>query len=277
VTRARGLRVLVIIVMSAVALVRTATASADPIVVIVMENQPYATIVGSQQAPFINNVMIARGTLATNYVANINGSLRNYFAMTSGIADNKTAPASENLFHQLQQRGISWAEYEESMPTPCFKGGQSGTVPGGSDPLYTVQHDPAVKYTNIRNNAAVCQAHVLPFTRFDPAGMPRFSFVVPNQCNDMHSQCGGSNIARGDSWLASHVPAMVQHGATVILTWDEGTPRDEHIVTVKYGAGEPALRDTRRYSHFGLLAGLENHFGVSRLNGATNATPLPIP
>ena len=55
---------------------RTATASADPIVVIVMENQPYGTIVGSQQAPFINNVMIARGTLATNYVANINGSLR---------------------------------------------------------------------------------------------------------------------------------------------------------------------------------------------------------
>ena len=141
--RGRALRLVVIIVMSGLALVRPATASADPIVVIVMENQPYATIVGSQQAPFINTVMIARGTLATNYVANINGSLRNYFAMTSGITNNKTAPASENLFHQLQQRGISWAEYEESSPSPCFKGGQSGTVPGGSDPLYTVQHDPA--------------------------------------------------------------------------------------------------------------------------------------
>ena len=48
-------------------------------------------------------------------------------------------------------------------------------------------------------------------------------------------------------------------------------------MTVKYGAGEPALRDARRYSHFGLLAGLENHYGVARVNGATNATPLPIP
>ena len=54
--------------------------------------------------------------------------------------------------------------------------------------------------------------------------MPEFSYIVPNQCNDMHSKCAGKDSVRaGDDWLAANVPAMVAAGATVILTWDESS------------------------------------------------------
>jgi hypothetical protein len=44
------------------------------------------------------------------------------------------------------------------------------------------------------------------------------------------------------------------------------------------GPGVPRhRRNARAYSHRGLLAGIERHFRLKRLNGARRARPLPIP
>jgi hypothetical protein len=80
--------------------------------------------------------MIAGGLSFTNYFDNTNGSLHNYLAMTDGDVVSTDAPPSENIFHQLQNSGTSWAEYEESMPSACYKGVTFGTVPGSTDGLY---------------------------------------------------------------------------------------------------------------------------------------------
>ena len=45
------------------------------------------------------------------------------------------------------------------------------------------------------------------------------SFIAPNLCNDEHD-CG---LSTGDGWLQAHVAAMLANGATVILTYDEGS------------------------------------------------------
>jgi hypothetical protein len=107
--------------------------------------------------------------------------------------------------------------------------------------------------------------------------MPEFSYIVPNQCNDMHSQCGTKDPVRaGDDWLAANVPAMVAAGSTVILTWDESS-RAQHIVTVTYGRGTIRGKDAGSYTHFNLLAGLEQHYGLPAINGASGKPPFPIP
>jgi hypothetical protein len=36
------------------------------------------------------------------------------------------------------------------------------------------------------------------------------------------------------------------------------------------------VKDSHAYTHFGLLAGLENAYGVPLLNSAKTATPFPI-
>jgi hypothetical protein len=268
-----------------------ATASPSvPIVVIVMENTSYSKIVGSAMAPFINGTMIAGGLSFTNYFDNTNGSLHNYLAMTDGDVVTSNAALSENIFHQLLNSGTSWAAYEESMPSACYTRATYGTVPGSTDGLYVKIHNPAVYFNNINGNPSVCNAHVLPLTTstFNPNALPAFSYVVPNNCDNMHSQTTGTcpayfgtnpnadKITMGDRWLATFVPAIASK-ATVILTWDEGSfTSPQQIVTVEYGLGVAHGTNNVRFNHFNLLSGLETLFGVPLINGAVGRTPLPI-
>ena len=239
---------------------------AEPIIIIVMENKHYSDIVGnSSAAPYIQS-LIARGTLFTNYQAGP-GSLPDYLAMTSGLTGSTSA--SNNIFNQLQTKGVSWGEYEESMPSVCYKGADVGSYKKG--------HNPAVYYNDITSSSSAC-ANVVPYSSFDPGHLRAFSYVVPNLTNDMHD--GSSRTAEiqaGDAWLSANVPAMLNAGAEVILTWDEGSASDEHVATIAVG-GTAAVgaTDAHAYTHPGLLAGLENAWGLPRLNAAQTATPVPI-
>jgi len=262
-------------------------ATLAPIVVIVMENQPYQHIVGNANAPFINNTMIAGGVLDTKYVAGP-GSLPDYLIMVSG--QSAPPPSAASLFAALGTT-TTWLEFMESMPSTCYPGGNYGTVHGTSWGLYTRYHNAAVQFAAV-NGTSLCN-NVVPLSSpyFNPATLPAFSFVVPNECNDMHTlptndQCpmwnGSTNTAAnavkmGDNWLAAFVPAVAQV-ATVILTWDEGTPSNEQVATVTYGAGVVPGRDGTAYGHASLEAGLYSYYGLGTAPGSgATATPLPIP
>jgi hypothetical protein len=242
-------------------------APAEPIVLIVLENKTYNQIVGSKDAPYIQS-LIAAGTLYTNYQA-APGSLPDYLRMTGGIATTSAAKKSDNIFNQLQTAGISWGQYNESMPSACYT--KSGPLP------YDKGHNAAVWYNDITSNKAAC-ANMLPYTAFDPTHLRSFSYVVPNDNNDMHTgKSHAAQIQAGDAWLAANVPAMLKGGAEVIVTWDEGTRSNEHIATIAIGGtAKVHATDAGAYTHFGLLAGLENVYGRPLLNAAQTATPVPI-
>ena len=182
----------------------------------------------------------------------------------------------------------------ESAPGTCAAG-TSTQIPGTNVDLYTADHDPAYTY---RANTT-CSTNDVPMTTstFNPANLPDFSYIVPNQCDDMHtlpgngSSCpayfgpnsGSSLINMGDNWLAHVVPQLLaQPNVTVLITWDEGsnqTSPPQHIVALAAGAGIlPGSTDSTAYTHYSLEAGLYSYFGLGTApnNGAT-ATPLPIP
>ena len=69
----------------------------SPVVVIVLENHSYASIVGNPKAPFINGTLIAHGLLEKNYYSVYPSSAQNYLAMTAGITDLTTAPTANRL------------------------------------------------------------------------------------------------------------------------------------------------------------------------------------
>ncbi len=241
------------------------TGPAEPIILIMMENKHYTDIVGSSSAPYIQS-LIAQGTLFTNYEA-APGSLPDYLANTSGLTGSTSG--SNNIFNQLQGLGVSWGEYEEAMPSTCFTGADQGE--------YKKEHNPAVYYNDITSSPSAC-ANVLPFTAFDPGHLRAFSYVVPDLADDMHDGSSRpAEIAAGDAWLSAHVPAMLNAGAEVILTWDEGSASDEHVATIEIGGTAAAgAKDATAYTHPGLLAGLEDAWGLPLLNAAQTATPLPI-
>ena len=57
--------------------------SFDHVVVVVLENQNYDSIIGSSSMPFLNGLANAN-SLATNFYANTHPSIGNYFIMTTG-------------------------------------------------------------------------------------------------------------------------------------------------------------------------------------------------
>ncbi len=263
------------------------TANHTPIVLIVMESGRYQSIVGSSKAPFINGTLIAHGVLETNYWA-IPGSLADYLLIVSGRSEPPAG--APNLFARLG-RAPTWREYMESMPSPCYVGGGYHKVNGTDAALYARDHNPAIQFSSI-TRTSLC-SRVVPLTpqRFHPDNLPRFSFVVPNECDDMHTMpanksCpmwnghtnrAGTEIQLGDRWLASFVP-LVARSATVIVTWDEANRADEHVPTILYGAGVSHGRHRALLHHASLEAGLYRYFRLGSAPGAgATATPLVIP
>ena len=255
------------------------------------ENESHPSISGSADAPYMNQ-LIANGELFSNYFAvDTDGSFPNYLAMTSG---NTAATAfSPNIFGAIDASGgaLTWKEYMESMPSNCG-GGTSGTVPGTTDTLYTADHDPAL---NFSPNVS-CATNDVPLdSSFNPANLPDFSYIIPNECNDMHtlptggqacpsyygSNTGTNVVNMGDNWLKHVVPQLLaQPNVTVLITFDEGgLDQGEHIATLLVGAGvTPGSTDNTLYDHYSLEAGLYQYFGLGVAPGlGATATPLPIP
>src|SRR6266516_3080542 len=271
-----------------------AAAQSDKLVVITMENETYDNIVGSSEAPYLNG-LIPQGELFTDYAAVASGSNPNYLGMTSGLT-SALSPPSPNIFQAIDGSGggFTWKEFMESMQANCA-GGTRPVVPGTTVPLYTSDHDPGYAY---RANTT-CSTNDVPMTAdtFVPASLPSLSYIVPNECDDMHtlpangqdcpayfgSNSGTSLINMGDNWLASVVPSLLaQPNVTVLITWDEGTQSStppQHIVTLEVGAGVTAgSRDDNAYTHYGLEAGLYRYFGLGTApNNGASAAPLALP
>ena len=198
------------------------TTGPSHVVVIVMENHEYDAIMNvSSDAPYLRS-LAATGVTLSHLFAITHPSLPNYLALTSGSTHGITSDCSSCLVHganiadQLDGAGIGWKAYMESIPSPCYTGVGNGS--------YYMKHDPFMYYTDIRNDPARCQ-QVVPLgqLRRDLAAsaLPRFSWISPNICHDMHD----CSVAIGDRFLQTWVPRILpQLGADgiVVVLFDEG-------------------------------------------------------
>jgi hypothetical protein len=119
----------------------------DHIFIVIMENHGYEEIIGSPDAPYINQ-LAARCGVATNYVSVAHPSLPNYLALTGGDTFGITTDCTDcfqqapNLVvDRVAASGRTWRAYMESMPSPGFVG---DAYP------YMQKHDPFIYYDNLR-------------------------------------------------------------------------------------------------------------------------------
>ncbi len=104
---------------------RLASGARARIAVIVMENEEYASIIGSPQAPYINR-LAKRYALAGASYATSHPSLPNYLAMTGGSSFGISSDCTtctvkaSSLVDQLELARLSWRAYMEDLPHPCF-------------------------------------------------------------------------------------------------------------------------------------------------------------
>jgi phosphatidylinositol-3-phosphatase len=252
----------------------------DHIAIIVMENHSASEILGNSDAPFING-LAAKYALATDYSALFHPSLPNYIALTSGsnqgITDDRgpvgNSVDATNIADRIEAAGRTWKIYGESMPAP-------GATSDAGD--YATKHIPFLYYNDIINNTQRLTSHVVPFTQLatDLASAdttPDYIFITPNLANDMHD----GSIAQGDAWLAKQIPAILgsrafaQGRSLLILTWDEGSESDNHVVAIFAGnAAKTAYRSTRPYDHYALLHTIEALWGLPPLMANDAQAPV---
>ncbi len=271
-----------------------AAASLPPVVVVMMENRE-DTQLTSTNAPYLTSLK-ATGRYFSMYSSVVHPSFPNYLAIASGSTQGNTGGGAvagafpgDNLWSELSQAGVSWGVYQEYMPSPCYAR-SSFTVTTPTKDMYAINHNPATVFADV-SNSADCQ-QVQPLSQMT-ASLPGVSFVTPSYCNDMHgfqndpsypSNCQVSNtnalIVRGDAWLQTHVEQWRAWGATVIITFDEGKTDiggGGRVLTLEVGAGIQPSVVTTPLNHYSVLAGIEDRFGLPRINNAIGATPLSIP
>ena len=246
------------------------------VVVIVEENKDYAQIIDPAAAPEIS--ALARGYgLATRFYAEVHPSEANYVAVlggdTFGIHDDDAfyctpdkvdpfcrgaaAPGyvdhtvhAPHLGAQLEQAGMSWKGYYETLPSPgslavtasnpAFDDGSRKTA------LYASKHSGFLNFASVQADPRRADK-IVGFDQLarDIAAdrLPSFALVVPNQCDEMHglhganipADCdGAANLAglirRGDAHAGALVRQLQASRAwrsadnmAIVITFDEGS------------------------------------------------------
>jgi hypothetical protein len=274
------------------------------ILVLVEENQGYEQIIGNSHAPIINQLARTYG-LATHYTGVGDPSAPNYVAIlggnTYGIADDNAyythTIRQPSLVDQLEGAGLSWKGYFQSMPYPGFKGLCFPVKCDGApdiSPLYAAKHNGFPYFAHIQQDARELRKMV-PMTELDQdlqsGQLPNFSFIVPDQCHDMHgappfcvddgtsgSVTDNFLVGQGDTYAGSLMKTITssslwsQGNNALVITWDEGDMATSRIVTIVItNHGPRGLQDGTPYTHYSLLLTIEESFGLGCLQHTCDA------
>lgn len=260
---------------------------------IVMENVSWPDVAGSANAPFINNFLIPQSSYASNMyiVPGTFGSLPQYLWLESGTNWGVTNSSSDpSVYHfattnhfviELQNAGISWKSYQESI---------SGTTcPTVTSGLYAAWHNPFVYFDDIYLSTTNCTNHIRPYTEFERDltnnTVARYNFITPNLCDDMHGNAScpsGNRIKLGDNWLSTEIPKILsspayQNNGAIIVTWDEGTanvPGPYGTIVLSSWAKGGGYAISNRLDHTATFRTLQEIFQVPLLYAAKTGPDL---
>src|SRR5215813_7428556 len=280
--------------LTLVATAMTLTAQNFPrynhVFLVIMENEGYQQVIGNPYAPIINALARDYG-LATNYRGVADPSEPNYVAMLGGdsfgVSDDPfwfpgQTVSADNLMSQLERAGKTWRGYFQSMPYPGYRGfcfpDKCNGIPD-ADTQYVAKHNGLVNFANLQTPSEF--AKMFPLAQFSTdladSSLPAVSYIVPNECNDMHGAppwCVDSDktatvqqswlIAQGDKFageLVNQITAsttwQVGNNA-IVITFDEGNTAASRVATIVVtNHGPRGVIDNTSYNHYSLLSSLE--------------------
>ena len=240
----------------------------DHVVVVVLENKNRSSVIGSPDAPYLNE-LAARGASMSQSYGVTHPSQPNYVALCSGDQQGVTTNGCRdlgdvpNLGSQLVGAGLTFAGYAEALPSVGYTGCSTGT--------YRRKHNPWVNFSNLAPGLN------RPFTAFptDFTRLPTVSFVTPDMCHDMHD----CPVATGDRWLRTHLDAYARwattHNSLLVVTFDENAGGTvNQIPTVLVGQQVRPGLYPESMNPYTLLRTLEDAYGLAPLGHAAGTAPL---
>jgi phosphatidylinositol-3-phosphatase len=308
------------------------------VVVLILENESFASTWSAQSPARYLNSLVPHGAFVPQYYGTGHVSLDNYIAMTSGVAGPQiantytdclglnlhtcaqevtVAASSGSIADQLEQAGLTWKEYADGTSAPCvhdsydptaapdtFQGDMATPESSTAGPNYADRHVPFLYYDGIVGNQSRCAAHLRPFTELahdlHGAGLPAYSFITPDTCDDGHdSPCADGRpggLTSADAFLRATLPSLLAYlqanDGVLLITFDEGSPMDTSGCCHGGPAGQagfgaqvgllalgPMVRagavSTAQYDHASLLRTTEDALGIAtHLGNAAASTAM---
>lgn len=160
----------------------------DRMAIIWLENTDYDLAAGDPNLAWLAK----KGISLTNHFAVTHPSMPNYAAAISGDYyginhdDKINIPSNvSTLVDLLEDKGISWAEYQEDMPSVGFTGNYKNPKTGAN--MYVRKHNPAILYDSVANMQDRL-AKTKPLTSFNDDlkanALPQWMFITPNMTSD---------------------------------------------------------------------------------------------
>ncbi len=279
----------------------------DHVFLIMEENNGFHDVIGNPAAPNLNYLAktfgletdyfgVSPDSSESNYVGLLGGSV---FGVSSDDAYWKNQIHAPSLISQLDQAGISWKAYLQALPHPGYEGicypAKCNGAPD-SDPLYVSKHDGIQNYTTSLNPADWSRQVPIDTLAADlrRGNLPRFSYVVPDECHDMHGDppyCLDSGnigdpqnqhlVAVGDAYLGQLVSEITsasfwaRGNNAIAITYDNGdnsagccdanTGGGQVATIVITSHGPRGVKDASPANHYSLLSTLQHTFGLGCL------------
>jgi phosphatidylinositol-3-phosphatase len=195
--------------------------------IVAEENHSYEHMVGSKYMPYLNS-LLAKGGTATQFYADMHGSLEDYLIVTSGqylTKNNETTTVFDvdNIERHLLTHGMTFKSYAESLPYTGYTGLYSG--------YYVKRHAPLPYYTDMAKSSLINHHQSTAHLATDIANgtLANFGFITPNLLHDIHNCPNGLNacMQAADNWLKNNIapllasPAFQPGGDGVLIIWSD--------------------------------------------------------
>ncbi|KAJ7027158.1 phosphoesterase family-domain-containing protein [Mycena alexandri] len=254
------------------------------IIYIWLENTDFET---ASSTPIFES-LAEQGILLTNYNSLTHPSEPNYVASVGG---DFFGAHDDNMYHipsniscvvdLLEDKGISWATYQENMPADEFYS-ISATAPDylspGSAPypFYMRKHNPLIIFDAVSQDPERVK-RVRTFNDFANdvvnGTLPQWSFVTPNMDNDAHDTTIDFAASFLEYWLLPLLtdPRVNGDDTLILLTFDENETSaiQNRVYAVALGTAVPVnLRGTTDdtfYTHYSELSTVQANWGLKSL------------
>jgi hypothetical protein len=290
---------------------------AQHVVLVVEENTSFSTTYPNGM-PWL----VSQGNkygYADNYTSDVSGSLLDYLYLASGSCESnykcggapvcvlpsgshnfycngndcyeaggcvgtakKDPITDENIFHLMNQQGISWKVYVQNY----LNAGGTVNVPDfntANQPPYThyyARHNAVVWYEEVLSNNLGSQGNVVDFEQFGidvaQGTLPRFAIILPDGCWNAHDGCFSSPVRSADQFLQSNLTPMLnmpdfQPGGSglLLVTFDNGNSDGAgKVYTAAIGPNvKPGYVSSTPYKHENTLRTMLDALGIGTYPG----------
>lgn len=249
----------------------------DRIAIIWLENTDYDLAAGDPNLA----ALAKKGISLTNKFAVTHPSMPNYAAAVSGDYyginhdDLVNIPSNvSTVVDLLEDKGVSWGEYQEDMPSTGFQGKEYRNQKTGAN-MYVRKHNPAVLYDSVAQKPERL-ANIKNMTLFqqdlENDQLPQWMFITPNMTSDGHD----STITVAGKWTRNFLEPLLtdknfMRNTLVVVTFDENHSyaKQNRIVGILLGDAIPktlvGTTDDTYYNHYSELSTVQANWGLDSL------------